>query len=286
MKRSIFWLLVSIVVLIGFSNCTRVRPGEVGIKVNNFGNEKGVDNVTECTGRVWYVPWKHDIYKWPTYVQEAVYSNRSDEGKNTNTELSVSTNEGLVSSLDVAINFSVDPDKAIPIFVKYRKDLDNLINTKFRNLFKSGFNEAASEYSAEELFEKRMEFQNKADSIIRQIMEPEGILIDKVMILNDIRPPQSVRDAIESKVEARQLAQQKERELQQVQADSAKTVTKANADAAAMRIQAEAERYAYEQKQKALTPLLVQQQFLEKWDGTLPIYGEVPTLFKQVANSK
>ena len=35
-------------------------------------------------------------------------------------------------------------------------------------------------------------------------------------------------------------------------------------------------------KQQTLTPLLVQQQFIEKWDGKTPLYGNVPTLFKTV----
>ena len=31
---------------------------------------------------------------------------------------------------------------------------------------------------------------------------------------------------------------------------------------------------------KTLTPLLLQQQWIEKWDGKLPVYGQVPMLFK------
>lgn len=53
-----------------------------------------------------------------------------------------------------------------------------------------------------------------------------------------------------------------------------------------MKITADAERYSYEQKQRSLTKLLVQQQFIEKWDGKLPTYGEVPELFRGVANGK
>lgn len=33
----------------------------------------------------------------------------------------------------------------------------------------------------------------------------------------------------------------------------------------------------------SLSPLIVQQMMLDKWDGKLPVYGTVPTLFKDIA---
>ena len=34
---------------------------------------------------------------------------------------------------------------------------------------------------------------------------------------------------------------------------------------------------------QSLTPLLLQQQMIAKWDGKLPVYGTIPTLFRDVA---
>lgn len=36
----------------------------------------------------------------------------------------------------------------------------------------------------------------------------------------------------------------------------------------------------------SLSVLIVQQDMIKKWDGKLPTYGQVPTLFKDVANNK
>ncbi len=47
-------------------------------------------------------------------------------------------------------------------------------------------------------------------------------------------------------------------------------------------VQAEAEKKANELKQQSLTPLLIQQQFIDKWDGRTPLYGSSPTFFKNV----
>ena len=56
----------------------------------------------------------------------------------------------------------------------------------------------------------------------------------------------------------------------------------AEAQAKKMLVQAEAEKQANELKQRSLTPLLIQQQFIEKWDGKTPLYGSSPTFSKNV----
>lgn len=35
-------------------------------------------------------------------------------------------------------------------------------------------------------------------------------------------------------------------------------------------------------KQQALTPQILEKMWIEKWDGKLPVYGQVPTLFKNI----
>ena len=47
-------------------------------------------------------------------------------------------------------------------------------------------------------------------------------------------------------------------------------------------IQASAEKEANAMKTVALTPAVLEQMWIEKWDGHLPQYGTVPTLFKDI----
>ena len=56
----------------------------------------------------------------------------------------------------------------------------------------------------------------------------------------------------------------------------------AEAQAKKLIVQAEAEKQANELKTKALTPAILEQMWIEKWDGKLPVYGQVPTLFKDI----
>lgn len=77
MKRKInqlclFMLLGS--ALFSTTSCSeRVDAGSEGILVNLYGSEKGVDDVSLVTGRVWYNPFTEEVYEYPTYVQTIDY---------------------------------------------------------------------------------------------------------------------------------------------------------------------------------------------------------------------
>lgn len=58
------------------------------------------------------------------------------------------------------------------------------------------------------------------------------------------------------------------------------TFVKAEAEKKVVAAQAEAE--ANRLRTQALTPMILKQQWIEKWDGKLPIYGSLPTLFKGI----
>lgn len=42
-------------------------------------------------------------------------------------------------------------------------------------------------------------------------------------------------------------------------------------------------RWANELRQQALTPAILEKMWIEKWDGKLPVYGQVPTIFKDIS---
>lgn len=68
-----------------------------------------------------------------------------------------------------------------------------------------------------------------------------------------------------------QRAQQAENEVKVAEAQAKKLLVAAEAEAEANRL-----------KQQALTPQILEKMWIEKWDGKLPQYGQVPTLFKDI----
>jgi regulator of protease activity HflC (stomatin/prohibitin superfamily) len=276
--------LLAIVFTMLFSSCgyERIDAGHVGIKVNLYGNDKGVDAVTEVTGAVWFNPIRTQIYETPTFVQNAIWTADDREGSDDNEQFLLTTKDGMEVGLDVSLNYLVPAENAVKIFKKYRKPLKEVASTVLRNYTRDGYNEAASQFTAEEIYADRMSFESLADEKVTAILEGEGFVVEKIVLVSSIRLPEAIKKSIENKVQAKQIALMKESELQQTTADANKKIEQARGEAESMKITADAERYSYEQKQRALTKLLVQQQFIEKWDGKLPIYGEVPQLFRTV----
>lgn len=260
----------------------RVDAGHAGIRVNLYGSDKGVDDVTEVTGAVWYNPITTEIYEFPLFVQNVVFTRDFAEGSPENEEIRVTTNDGLVVSMDVSINYRIGSDRAVDIFKKYRKPLSEISRTILRNYLRDAYNRSANFYTAEEIYTRKNEFISRADSLFQADLGGEGFVVEKVVMLNELRLPEKIKLAIDRKIEAKQIAEQKKNELEQSKADALKKIEAARGEAEAMRIQADAERYAFEQKRAALNRLLVQQQLIDKWDGKLPQYGEVPQLFRDM----
>lgn len=284
--KKVFFGMVALVLLMSSCGYERIDAGHEGIKVDLYGSDKGVQEVTAVTGAVWYNSITTEVHEVPTFVQNAVYTRKDTDDSEGNEEFRVTTSNGLVVSFDVSINYYTPAESVVGIFKKYRKPVADLEKTIVKNYLRDAFNSTAATYTASELYEKRNQFQTESEKAIKDILEPEGFVIEQVVLLNELRLPQSVVKNIEAKVNATQMALRKQEELAQATADAQKKVAEAQGKADAMRIHADAERYAFEQKKKALTSLLVQQQMIDKWNGKLPVYGEVPTLFRNVAQKK
>lgn len=81
--------------------------------------------------------------------------------------------------------------------------------------------------------------------------------------------------AIDDKIAAEQRALKAQDDLERVKSECEQRIAQSKAEADAIRVQAEA-------VQKQSGQEYVQLKFIEKWDGKLPVYGEVLTVMKQV----
>jgi regulator of protease activity HflC (stomatin/prohibitin superfamily) len=82
--------------------------------------------------------------------------------------------------------------------------------------------------------------------------------------------PESFKKAINAKNNAVQSALMAENKVKQAEAEAKIKVATAEGDAEAMLTNAKAEAESNKLKQQTLTPMLLQQLWIEKWDGSLP----------------
>jgi uncharacterized membrane protein YqiK len=240
------------------SSCTRIDAGNEGIKVKLYGTDKGVQDVSLVTGRVWYNPFTEEVHQFPVFVQTADYD-----------PFTVNAKDGSVFTVDPTITFKVTAGRSPEIFKKYRKDIEEITKSTLYNYVRDAFRIQFNKYSTDSMISNREGFENAVQNQLLQELTKEGF--DLEQLTSGITYPESITQAIDSKNRAVQQAMQVENELRVTEANARKLV-----------VQAEAEARANQLRQQSLTPLLIQQQFIEKWDGKTPLYGNSPVIFKNI----
>ena len=82
--------------------------------------------------------------------------------------------------------------------------------------------------------------------------------------------PLSLQETINAKNEAIQNALKAENKVKEAEAEAKIEVAKARGDGEAMRIKADAEAYYNRTIAASLSTLIIQEDWIEKWDGKLP----------------
>lgn len=256
--------------------CSKVPAGHVGVKVHLLGGEKGVDTEELGVGRYW-VGWNEDLFLFPTFTQNHTWTD--------NDRLSFQTVEGLAVSADVGISYHVNPAKVTSVFQKYRKGIDEITDIYLRNMVRDALVKRASSLGIESVYGA-----GKA-SLIEQVQADVagqtgdiGITIEKIYWFGELGLPETVVGSINSKIQATQMAAQRQNEVAQARAEAEKAVAAAKGEAEARLTLATAEADAIRIKGDALrqNPGVVSLSAIEKWDGKLPVYSGDAVPFIQI----
>ncbi len=255
-----------------FFSCERIDAGHVGVKVNQYGDNKGVSDVVEVTGMVFFNPITHSIYEFPTFIQHKEYT-----GENS---FVVNSKDGSEFHVSPIINYSVQREKVPQIFAKYRRSLDQIEEGFLKTAVFDAFRLATNVYTADELISNRQKFEIEVRRILDGELGKEGFVITQ--FTSNLLYPETFKKAIEAKNNAVQGALMAENKVKQAEAEAKIKVATAQGNAQAMLTSAKAEAEANSLKQKTITPMLLQLEWINKWDGKLPVYGAAPMLYKPV----
>jgi regulator of protease activity HflC (stomatin/prohibitin superfamily) len=264
MKKILVIVGVVLLFLTMFNSCDVINAGHVGVKVDMYGSGKGVQNVTACTGWVFYNPITTKVYEFPTYIQHKEYK-KTEDGDNSFT---VNTKDGSEFRVSPILNYSVNPDKAPSIFAKYRRTLPELEEGFLKTAIYDAFRLATNNYTAEELISNRAAFEVKVRGLLESQITKEGFIVNQ--FTSNLEYPKSFKNAINAKNNAVQAALTAENQVKTAEAQAKIKVAKAEGDAQALLTNARAEAESNKLRQSTLTPMLLQQQWIEKWSGNLP----------------
>jgi regulator of protease activity HflC (stomatin/prohibitin superfamily) len=214
-KYSILIRVIGIVVIVlgaALSMFKVIDAGQVGVKTL-YGK---VDNQVLYSGLNVINPLV-EVTTFDVKTQNYTMSAIHDEGsKSGDDAIRILTSDGLEVTIDLSVLFSVTPKDAPRILKEIGDDyLDKIV----RPVARTAIRDNAVSYEAVALYStKRQEFQNKIFSAIDLSFAKRGLKLEQLLVRN-VTLPESVRKAIESKINAEQDAQkmqfvlQKERQL-------------------------------------------------------------------------
>ncbi len=255
-----------------FFSCERIDAGHVGVKVNQYGDNKGVDDVVAVTGMVFFNPFTTTVYEFPTFIQHKEYKNENS--------FVVNSKDGSEFSVSPIMNYSVQRDKVPTIFSKYRRPLEDIEEGFLKTAVYDAFRLATNKYTADELISNRAVFEIEVRKLLDNQLLKEGFVINQ--FTSNLIYPETFKKSIEAKNNAVQAALRAENEVKTAEAQAKIKVATAEGNAQALLTSAKAEAEANRMKQQTLTPLLIQLEYVQKWDGKLPVYGTVPQMFKNI----
>jgi len=258
-KIELLSLVIAFSVIFILMSCEKVDAGYEGILVNLYGDDKGVGDVSMCTGMVWYNPFTQNVYEYPIFVQTVDYE-----------PFTINAKDGSEFIVDPTISLKVVDGKSPLIFKKYRKDLEEIINGTLYNYVKNAFRIQLNNFTTDYIVSNRDSIEQAIEKYLAQDLLDENFQLEQ--LTSGLKYPEIIVKAVNEKNKAIQEAQKAQNEVAVAEAQAKKLLVAAQAEAEANKL-----------KQQALTSQILEKMWIEKWDGKLPVYGQVPTIFKDIS---
>jgi regulator of protease activity HflC (stomatin/prohibitin superfamily) len=269
MKR----LLILSACAVALAGCGQVKPGHVGIKVNQYGSGAGVSDQPLGVG-TYFTPFGTNIYEYPVYTNTYTYTRSSTESSAVNEEFNFQDKNGLGLSADIAVSYSVNAALAPRLFQKYRTDAAGIIAGPLRNAIRNALVNRAAAMGVDEIYgPRKQELLNAVQNEVAAYFAPFGLQVEKLFWAGNVRVPEVVLAQINNKIANEQQALAAQAQVATVQAEAQQRIAAAEGEAKAIQLQGETLRS---------NPAVLQLRAIEKWDGHLPTVTSGATPFVQI----
>ena len=286
--------VVLVIALIVFFSCMeKVPAGYVGIVYSMNG---GVSDDVLTQGWHFVGPTK-EVTLYSVGIEQSYLTAGEDGDSKKDDSFEVPSSDGKGLRVDLTFTYRYDADRVAELFTRFKGQSGKEVRDSFikPNII-SWTKEVTAKYPVTDILgDERANLNVALSEYISQKFDPYGIIIENVSLI-DIDADDETRASVQRKVNAQQelelaqieqktanvqaqkdkevalIAAEKEREVEAINAEKAKI--KAEGEAEAVRIQAEAQAEANEMIAESLTPELIEQQKITKWNGDVPrVYG-------------
>ncbi len=258
---------------VALAGCGQVKPGHVGIKVNQYGSGAGVSDQPLGVG-TYFTPFGTNIYEYPVFTNTYTYTRSSTEGATNNEEFNFQDKNGLGLSADIAVSYSVNTILAPKLFQKYRTDAAGIIAGPLRNAIRNALVNRAAAMGVDEIYgPRKQELLTTVQNDVAAYFAPYGLNVEKLFWAGNVRVPDVVLTQINNKIANEQQALAAQAQVATIQAEAQQRIAAAEGEAKAIQLQGETLRS---------NPAVLQLRAIEKWDGHLPTVTSGATPFVQI----
>lgn len=256
-------LIAAMLTVITFSSCKRVAPNYAGVLMENFGKE-GKNDFKIVSGRVNVMAPGTELFQVPLFDQRGEFASpvTLKSADNTQFQSRPTYSYKVIRNRAIDIVFDnkhidrADTDKGKDGFMQSLED--NILEPRIYDLIK----EESRKYKTDSLMADggSLMFEKRLEQVVEQEFERRGLQL--LTFSAQLEFSDKVKEKIDSRNEVntnitvldQQIAEQRKRnELEQLRTEQAII------------------------KSRGLTKEILQQQFIEKWDGKTPLYGAVPS---------
>jgi regulator of protease activity HflC (stomatin/prohibitin superfamily) len=169
-------------------------------------------------------------------------------------------------------------EKVPAFYVKFRSDdIVQFTHGFLRNQARDVFNEVGGTFPIEQIMGDNGPFLSAVREKLQKLVDPIGVQIEQFGFIGAPRPPEAVIQSINMKVQAQQIALQKQNMVAQAEADAKSAVAQAEGQGRAKIAVAEGEAKANALLANSISAQLIewqklkiQQEAISKWDGHRP----------------
>lgn len=270
LRNKIWGMVITVFVLVLLlTSFSMVDAGEVGVKTL-FGR---VSDEVLPSGLHIENPLVR-VHRFDIRTQNYTMSSVQDEGQRAGDDaIRVLSADGLEISMDVTVLYRISPEAAPRILREVGKEYQDTI---VRPVVRTKIRDAAVYYQAVDVYStKREELQQRIFASIEQDFAARGLVLEQLLIRN-VTLPESVKAAIEAKINAEQESQKYDFLLQ-----------KEKKEAERKRIEAEGQRDSQRIVNESLTDRYLYYQYINQLkdrEGTIYVPTNPATGLPQFKN--
>jgi hypothetical protein len=255
-------VLICAIALLTFASCERVAPNYYGVLMENYG-KSGKSDYSKQQGNVPTYYLGTELFQVPAFEQRAEFSN--DDG--TKRVLVLKAADNTQFTANPLYSYKAKEDRVVDLVFQnarlgsgenFMRNLENnILEPHIYDLIK----EESRKYTTDTLMANggSLKFEGIVQELVKKSFEDKGL--DLITFSANLDFSDKVKAKIDSRnevntnvsvIDQQIIEQRKRNELAKLQAEQNKIIS------------------------SGITQQLLQQQFIEKWDGQTPLYGTMP----------